>query len=121
MIPQVASLLGVTLPCEGQTQQGVMQILSIIAQGVGKTCAQRQAEFDAYITSIKMLVLGGGTVGVLSGSFSLPSIAKLIHTARMSCSVKTKSTGSVNLNSVNVRAREQIARGGKRKTRKNRK
>ena len=98
-----------------------------------------------------MLVLGGGTVGVLSGSFSLHSIAKLIHTSRMSCSVKTatasppaaspaasppaasppaaspatevkpKVTESVNLNKVNAKAREQIARGGKRKTRKNRK
>lgn len=127
MIPQVASALGVTLPCEGQTHQGIMQILSIIAQGVGKTCAQRQAEFDTYINNIKMLILGGGTVGLLSGTFSVPSIAKAIHVARMACSVSRKPTGP-NLNSVNAMAREQITRGGKmtksrklRKTRKNRK
>lgn len=122
MMPKVASLLAITLPCEGGSQQGLMQILSIVAQGVGKTCAQRQAEFDAYITNVKMLVLGGGTVGLLSGTFSIPSIAKAIHTARAYCNVKK----SVNLNSENARAREQLARGGSksrklRKTRKNRK
>lgn len=124
MIPQVASYLSITLPCEGSSQQGVMQILSIVGQTIGKSCAQRQTEFDEYINRIKIVLLGGGTVGMLTGTFTIPSIAKLIHKSRMSCSTK-KVAVPVNLNSINAKAREQIGRGGKmsksRKLRKTRK
>ena len=53
MVPQVAAVIGVTPPCSGT----LAQVFSAIG-AVGKSCAQRQAEFDTVALALKTALLG---------------------------------------------------------------
>jgi hypothetical protein len=113
MTPQVTMLVGIPPPCAGPLDQ-LVGTIGII----GKTCAQRQSEFDATVGRISLLVFGAGGIGSILTLGSLTAIAVWVSTQRANCVTAAAGAG-VNLTR-GGRARRATKKRNVRKGRKNR-